>query len=198
MHCVAVFVDFVELAREEERTVEVAVECAVLVEVAAFHLYASEHVVPSAFPFLLHFGESHGAEFLKVLFGLFGRDERGGHAGGYLVAAPCRLEADSGYRILALDEGERPVELDDEVVGEIVGHAPVVVGCLSDYASLLRLCLDRAFAVEGVDHHEGVVSGGICELHHRGPFGRGHFGGNVVVGEIDLVVIRGVRPLPCG
>ena len=66
----------------------------------------------------------------------------------------------------------------------------MVVGCLSDYASLLRLCLDRAFAVEGVDYHEGVVSGGIGELHHRGPFGRGHFGGNVVVGEIDLVVIR--------
>ena len=53
----ASLVEFVELAREEGRSVEARVECAVLVVAAASHLDASEDVVPSCLGSILHLCE---------------------------------------------------------------------------------------------------------------------------------------------
>src|SRR3546814_2086789 len=82
------------------------------------------------------------------------------------------------------------IELGDEIIVEIVRHAAVIVANIAGDATVLRVHLDHRSAVERVEDDVRVVALGEGEAELRGPLGGRHFGGHIVIGEIDLVRIR--------
>ncbi len=121
-----------------------------------------------------------------------------------LLAAPC-AEAHDGTGMVAggrggvavetavahgVGVGEGVVKLHHEVVLEVIGHAAAVPRGVADNLALLRQDGDRRSSVVGVNDHETAVALGEGEAEEGCALGGHHFGGDVVVGEVDAVVIR--------
>ena len=141
MYDFALHILLVERAWEEHRAVEARIERAEVVDVLRLHLYLAQHVVPCLASARLHSVEIVVAKLLEVLYSLLLRDERRGDAHVELLAALC-LEAYDGTGVVALAHQfatlylsvhnygcicERAVELQNEVVLEVFGHAAVVL-----------------------------------------------------------------------
>ena len=98
-----------------------------------------------------------------------------------------------GGGIGQLDSREGLVEADDEPVAEILGHA-AAVACRITRDGLRVDDLHARAAVEGVDDHTRLGALGECEAHHGGALRRGHFGHDIMVGQVDRVIV-GLRRL---
>ena len=207
---------FIEFTREKHRTVQARIEGAHLLFGAALDLDAAQHFVPALLRLGLDGLEVVGPQLPEILNGLFGRDERRSHAGADLLAAAGRevhlrhgvsarhrlaavgIEQAAAGFVLAgsvgqLDGRERRIEAHDEVIAEIIRNAAAVArGVTHDRAGVEHA--DLRTAVEGVDHNARLVAFGKGEAHHRGTFGRGDLGADVVVGQIDPVIV-GLRHL---
>ena len=213
MHRFARSVDLVEFAREKRRTVEARVKRAVLIRSSSRDFDTSQHVVPAFLcPGLHRFEIIRSQLRFEVSQGLLRGDERRGHADRHLLATHRRkvylshgvvtfdrfaafgIELSAtrlvgGGGIGQLDGREGLVEADDEPVAEILGHAAAVT-CRIAGNGLRVDDLHARAAVEGVDDHARLRRFGEREAHHGGALRRGHFGHDVVVGQIDRVIIR--------
>ena len=203
MHDFALRIDFVEAAGEEGTAVEAAVEGAQAVDVCVVvHVDDAQHLVPFLSAGLAHLFKALAAKLLEVLLCLLDADERAGDTHVELFAA-LRHEAHSGCGVLALHlevlallafvgcrrVGKGTVELQDEVVLEAFGHAATVARRVAHHLVLSGDDLDVGAAVEGIDDKE-VLALGTGETEDGGTARRGNLGGDVVVGQVNLVVVR--------
>ena len=146
VHDIAVSRNLVELAGEEQRTVEAGIECTHVVDILAADLDASEHIVPCGFAGSCHLIETHVAELLQILESLLVADEGRRHPGMHYLAFAGRkayhrtgmlsLGGRHTFGKFAVGKSglvcERLVKLDDKAVAEIGGHPSPVHRRISD------------------------------------------------------------------
>ena len=82
------------------------------------------------------------------------------------------------------------VEDDDKIVSEIFGNPTRVAGRVTDDFLLFGNDSYRRTPVESVDHHIRIFSLGEGKAEECRPVGHGHLGRYVVVGQINLIVVR--------
>ena len=115
-----------------------------------------------------------------------------------MIALACDGRAQHAVLVPCAADGEIVVELGDEIVAEILRHAPVIVADIADDAAILRVDLDHRAAGIAVEQDMRVVALGEGEAKLCGARGGCHFGRHVIIGQIDLVGVRMRRPRPCG
>ena len=86
-------------------------------------------------------------------------------------------------------DGEIMVELRDEIIVEIGGHAALVVADIAGDAAVGGVDLHHRPAGIGVEQDMRLVGGGEGEAKLRRAIGRRDFRGDVIVGQIDLVAV---------
>ena len=204
MHGLSLRIAFIERTGEEQRAIQAGVERAQLIQRATVHLYPTQYLVPGFAPFCHQLVERLTAQLLQVALRLLPADERGCHPGvNHLSLAGAEADDGTGMSGLLLQPafrqhavghgsavGERLVELHHEVVLEVGGHSAAVACAIAHNAIVLRLNPDVRAAVEGIDHHIGPLTLGEGEAEQRRPLRGREFGEDVIIGQVDLVIMR--------
>ena len=85
---------------------------------------------------------------------------------------------------------ERFVEVNDKVVLEVFRYTATVFCRITDNFVFLRNYFYIRTLIECVYDNIGILGLRICETEHHGTFGRGEFGGHIMIGQIHLIIIR--------
>ena len=204
MNSLAIGIDFVKLAGEEQRTIHARIECPVLVQITAINLNLAQHLVPSRLAFFLQRIEIVIAQFFHVQFSLVVADERRSDAGVDNLAF-LRLETDDGsgmvgilfqfvlrnlrvaYHSLVC---KRLVKLYNKIILEVIRHTTAVLCRVTDNLVFFRDNLHIRTLVEGIQHHVRVFTFREGKAEHHGALCRRQFRYDVILGQIYLIIIR--------
>ena len=175
-----------------------------MVHVVVFHLYASQHVVPTLATGGHDLIESTVAHLLQVEHGLLHADERRCHAHVDHLATAC-LEAHDGTRVVVSGLelsfaygavghggliGERLVEDEHKKVFKVLRHTAAVLRRVAHNHLLLRQHLHMAALIKGVDHDVGLLCLGEGETHGASTLCGSQLSHDVIVGKVGAVIIR--------
>ena len=101
MNHFSVCIQFIELTREQQRTIQTRIERTILVKVSAFYFNLAQDIVPGFFPFLYQCIETVIAQLLHVDGSLFIADERRSYFGMNNLTF-LRLETDHSTCMIGL------------------------------------------------------------------------------------------------
>ena len=178
--------DLGQVAREQQAAVQAGIESTQMVDVVVFHLHLSQHLVPGGLGIHLHLFK-RVVHLAQVQAGLLHIDEGGSHLHLHHLSFGGR-ERDHTHVFGCLLYREGRVALDKDVVAEIRGHSPVVVHRPGADGMVVHHLYLAAFI--GVHHQVRLLALRVGEAEPGGMGCRHQFGGYVVVGQIDTVIIR--------
>ena len=86
--------------------------------------------------------------------------------------------------------GEWLVKLHNEKVLEVLGHTTTIAARPAIYEAFLRINAYNRSLVKGIDDNIGLVGLGEGETQDGGTLGGCHLGGHIIVGKINLIIVR--------
>ena len=198
MHKIAGSILLIEATGKKQTAIECGIECSALILRSSFHMYASEHLIPSFATGKSDPVETPPFDFRKISFGLLDTDKRRCHPDGNFLRieatgcpCPCAFVCLAGI-CLKQDIGHRNIELQDEITGEVSRHTSAILARYAHYGVRIH---DANLRTTGkgikTKPSTGATFGiaGITYAKDSCTLGRSHLHACVVIGQIDTIIV---------